>query len=154
MEKTEALKVVEANQANQLVWIQVRNQLWPDDLDSQKQETSQLLTEPSEIAFLLIDEDGLAHGFIEGKYYQTKTVRYGHIEGWYVSPAVRGKGFGGMLLERLETWFLHHSIACFHSDTIPEEYPSSTKAHLENGYETLYELHVFMKKPPIDNSAT
>ena len=141
------MNVVEATKTNQAEWVQIRNQLWPDDLAAQKQETDQILLAPSEVAFLLVDEANTAHGFIEGKYYQAESVRYGHIEGWYVAPSVRGKGFGGLLLEQLESWFLHHSIACFHSDTIPTEYPLSTKAHLENGYEALYELRVFMKKP-------
>lgn len=140
------MRIVTADEEQQDVWIDLRNRLWPGDLASHQQDVAGILSAPSEIAFLLIDDLGKGYGFIEGKYYQTKNHRYGHVEGWFVEPSLRGKGFGRKLLDKLEHWFLHHSIERFYSDTIEKEYPLSKLAHIENGYEQIYQLSVFLKK--------
>jgi len=141
------MKVIEASNANLSAWAELRNALWPGDLDAHRAEIDEMLSDPSQAAFLLVDEDEISHGFIEGKYYQAKDQRYGHVEGWYLAPEMRGKGYGQMLMSQLEAWFLHHSIACFHSDTIEAEYPLSKQAHLNNGYEEAYSLRIFVKNP-------
>ncbi len=140
------MEIVQTKLQHQHTWVAVRKRLWPGDPENHKQETAAIVAADSENAFLLIDGQGKAHGFIEGKYYHAKGQKYGHVEGWFVEPQLRGQGFGAQLLEALEHWFLHHSITCFHSDTIEEEYPLSKRAHIQNGYEPIYQITVLLKK--------
>jgi GNAT superfamily N-acetyltransferase len=139
------MQVVEAQQRDIESWAALRNCLWPGEIQMHLDEARQLLSQKDEIAFLLRDKGGALHGFVEGKYYHSGNKPYGHIEGWYVLPGERSKGYGRLLLERLESWFLHHAITHYHSDTIETDYPLSKKAHEANGYKVLYKITVFGK---------
>lgn len=147
------MQVTQAKEQHLDQWATLRSQLWPDELALHRREIADILADDTQTAFLLQDESHTLHGFIEGKLYQTATTRYGHVEGWYVSPTLRGQGYGQLLLEQLEAWFLHHAIDCYHSDTIEAEYPLSKSAHLKGGYTELFTLTIFIKKPD-DNGAT
>ena len=56
------------------------------------------------------------------------------------------KGIGKLLMDALENWFTHHAIVKFYSDTIPEEFPQSTAAHLHSGYKVLHNITIFLKE--------
>ncbi len=140
------MTIVQAEKKHRGSWVGLRNQLWPGNLAAHAREVDGILSEDSEIAYLLVGEDGVPHGFIEGKCYHSAHHEYGYVEGWFVEPNWRGEGHGQALLDRLEQWFLHHSIERFHSDTDEREYPLSKPAHLRGGYREAYKISVFIKR--------
>jgi GNAT superfamily N-acetyltransferase len=144
------MQPVEATQDHLPSWLALRRQLWPDPDPHHLQEMQEILASPSMIAFLLFDDDQEPVGFIEGALYLTASRKYGYVEGWYVIPSRRGQGWGGRLLSALEQWILHQSISLVLSDTIPEVYSLSTRAHLENGFRELMTIRVFAKQLDTD----
>lgn len=139
------MRIVEATVGHIPAWINLRNALWPGTISSHGEEALEILEADHMACFLCYDGAALI-GFIEGGIYTQEHTRYGHIEGWYVVPDRRGQGIGHALMEQLESWFLHHSIRLFHSDTDPIAYPTSTTAHERNGYQHLYDLRIFLKR--------
>jgi aminoglycoside 6'-N-acetyltransferase I len=140
------MRVIQATSGHIQPWLGLRRQLWPDPDEAHLPEMQEILGSESAAAFLLLNERNEAIGFIEGALYLGGPRPYGYIEGWFVVPAFRGRGLGGQLLGSLEGWILHHSISLVLSDTIPEEYPLSTRAHAHYGYEALKNLTIFIKK--------
>ena len=136
---------IQADSTRLQQWIALRNELWPGESQTHRNEVVEILEDSNQTAFLLIDEDEKLQGFIEGQIYTSKDHRYGHVEGWFVTDSVRGRGYGRKLMEQLEQWFLHHAIGQVYSDTIEKEYPLSKKVHLDNGYSELFQLSVFVK---------
>src|SRR3954468_16198702 len=133
------MQLVEATQEHLPSWLALRRQLWPEpDPQRHLQEMQEILASPAMIAFLLFDGVSMADeesiAFIEGALYLTASHKYGYVEGWYVIPNRRGEGCGRQLLGALEEWILHQSISLVLSDTIPESYPLSTRAHRQNGF--------------------
>ena len=140
------MQIVEATQAHLQSWLALRRQLWPDPDPHHLQEMQEILASPTLVAFLLLDDDEQPAGFIEGALYLTASQKYGYVEGWYVIPNRRGAGLGRRLLGALEQWILHQSITLILSDTSPEDYPLSTRAHHENGFRELMTIRVFAKQ--------
>ncbi len=140
------MRIIGARQEDIPGWLALRQQLWPDMDEIHLPEMQAILAAETAAAFLMLDGDGRPVGFIGGALYLDGPKNYGYVEGWFVEPAHRNTGLGGQLLGALEEWILHHSIDLVLSDTIPEEYPLSTRAHHRHGYETLKELTVFIKK--------
>ena len=140
------MQILAANDAHIDQWIALRQLLWDDPDDLHLQEAEKILSSDSEAAFLLFDDENRAIGFIEGALYLDETNKYGYVEGWFVHSDYRGRGLGGQLLDALEQWFLHRSISLVLSDTIPAEYPLSTKAHKVNGFKDLMTLQIFVKQ--------
>ena len=143
------MQLVEATQDYLPSWLSLRRQLWQVPDQHHLQEMQEILASPSMVAFLLFDGEE-AIGFVEGALYLTAPRQYGYVEGWYVIPNRRGQGWGARLLDALEQWILHQSIGLVLSDTIPEEYPLSARAHQENGFKELMTIRVFAKQLETD----
>jgi aminoglycoside 6'-N-acetyltransferase I len=139
------VEIIEAAEPYLEAWLSLRKQLWPDPDDVHLSEMHTILASETAIAFLLVPAAGEAVGFIEGALYFNASQAYGYVEGWFVVPAYRRQGLGGQLLAALEEWMLHHSIHLSLSDTIPEEYPLSSQAHVKYGYRPLKTVQIFIK---------
>ena len=95
--------------------------LWPsNNLEELEQEFAGLLTEPEAAVFLKL-EDGipvgfaqcqLRHDYVEG----TETSPVGYLEGIYVAPACRHRGFAAALLRACEDWAREMGCTEFASD--------------------------------------
>jgi aminoglycoside 6'-N-acetyltransferase I len=143
--------VVPATAEHEKPWLALRKQLWLDPDEDHRREMGEILASPEAAAFLIFASNGVAVGFIEGALYQERQEKYGYVEGWFVLPAYRRQGLGGRLLGTLEQWMLHHSISLVLSDTIPDEYPLSSKAHARHGFKTLMNLQIFMKQVEVQD---
>jgi len=147
------MQIVEATREHLPAWLALRRQLWPVADEQHVEEMEAILASPYMTAFLLLAEDGEPLGFVEGALYLDAHRKYGYVEGWYLIPERRGEGLGSRLLAALEQWILHHSIALVLSDTDPEAYPASTRAHRSNGYRELMTIRVFVKRMGDDGGA-
>ncbi|MBV7336961.1 GNAT family N-acetyltransferase [Chloroflexi bacterium TSY] len=139
------MKIIDATVQQLEEWIALRKQLWDDSREVHVAEINALLASEHQIGYLLLNEEEVPVGFIEGALYLDGNQKYGYVEGWYVAPAYRKQGNGGRLLGALEQWVLHHAISLVLSDTIPDEYPLSPKAHANNGFKELMNLQIFVK---------
>ena len=139
------MRIVEADATFLEQWLSLRQMLWEHPLELHVVEAEKILATDLETAFLLLDDDNQILGFIEGALYLEGGQKYGYVEGWFVHPDFRQKGYGGLLQDALEEWFLHRSIALVLSDTIPEKYPISARAHHRHGFKDLMTIQVFTK---------
>ena len=126
-------------------WVELRHQLWPDaSMESLRLEAKSVLAAPEEICFLVFNNADVIIGFAEAAIYRGPSAPYAHLEGWYVLPQWRGRGFGRELLDCVEQWCLHHTIYKLTSDTTTD-YPLSPAAHKHLGFKTVCEFTIFMK---------
>lgn len=140
------MKIFEASEADIEAWLELRQDLWPGPDEEHLTEMRDILSSDSQIAFLMADPENKAIGLIEGAVYLKSPQPYGYVEGWFILPEYRRQGLGGQLLGRLEEWILHQGIALSLSDTIPEEYPLSPKAHAKYGYRKFRTMQIFIKE--------
>ena len=115
------MKIIEATVQHLEDWIALRKQLWDDPQEIHVAEINTLLASKQQIGYLVLNEEEVPIGFIEGALYLDSNQKYGYVEGWYVVPAYRKQGNGALLLGALEQWVLHHAISLVLSDTIPDE---------------------------------
>jgi GNAT superfamily N-acetyltransferase len=66
-----------------------------------------------------MDPEAGAVGFVEAAVHMGPKGPYGHVEGWYVMPELRGRGHGWALIHHVENWCLHRAICLLTSDTDP-----------------------------------
>ena len=105
-------------------WLAMRTDLWPGSKKSHTEDIQRFLAgnsrEPLQV-LLAFDECGIAVGFIELsiRAYAEGCVsdNVAFIEGWYVSPAMRGKGVGADLVRAAEVWALSQGCVELGSDT-------------------------------------
>lgn len=140
------MKILRASETHFDAWLTLRKLLWPDAEETHEREMHDIISSDNQAAFLMFNPDNEPIGFIEGALYLHSPQKYGYIEGWFMLPQYRGRGYGGQLLGFLEEWFLHHAIALSLSDTIPREYPLSPRAHAKYGYRELSTLKIYIKE--------
>lgn len=105
------IRVFEA--ADTEVWAILRSRLWPDAnpqvlaLESRRFAQGHAL---ANITAVFLAEDGVSIpvGFLELSVRAfadgCESMPVPHVEGWYVEPAARGKGFGKALMLAAEGW--------------------------------------------------
>ncbi|WP_108124260.1 GNAT family N-acetyltransferase [Saccharospirillum mangrovi] len=141
-----------AQSADLDAWADLRLALWPwNEREDLLQGSRVMLDNAHEVAFIAWQDDQPI-GLIEGQIRRGDDAQlYGHVEGWYVVDAARGKGVGGKLMDALSQWFLHHHIRTLFSDTIPD-YPLSPAAHRAAGFEEVDRIIIFRKRLDTDTN--
>jgi aminoglycoside 6'-N-acetyltransferase I len=122
-------------------WVQMREALWPDDLDAHRQSAQRFFAghrhEPAEV-LLAFDEGGRAVGFAELSIRNIvdscDTDRVAYLEGWYVDPPSRRIGIGAALIAGAERWAVQQGCSEFGSDALIDN-PISLLAHRALGFE-------------------
>jgi aminoglycoside 6'-N-acetyltransferase I len=120
-------------------WVRLRDALWPGSLSDHDAETRAYFEKrPKAPIIFVAAADGRLVGFLELDYRKyaprCSSSPVPFIEGWYVEPALQGKGIGRALVEAAEAHARaagHHEIA---SDAELEN-TDSIAAHLALGYE-------------------
>ena len=140
------MEIRKAEEADLEAWAALRRALWPDYAhDALFSEERAILASPDRVCFLLVDPEAGAVGFVEAGIYMGPNGPYVHVEGWYVMPEFRGRGYGRALIQRVENWCLHRAICLLTSDTDPA-YPLSSDAHARAGFRKLHDLTIFIKE--------
>ena len=130
-------------------WVRLREALWPGSLSDHETETRTYFEERLKAPIVFVAEaDGRLVGFLELDYRKyapgCSSSPVPFIEGWYVEPALQGRGIGRALVEAAETRARadgHHEIA---SDAELEN-TDGIAAHLAAGYEEVERIVCFRR---------
>lgn len=133
-------------------WVRLRDALWPGSLPDHEAETRVYFEKrPDAPTVLVAQVDGRLVGFLELDYRKyapgCRASPVPFIEGWYVEPALRGRGIGRALVEAAETRARaagHHEMA---SDAELGN-ADGIAAHLALGYEEIERVMCFRKALP------
>jgi aminoglycoside 6'-N-acetyltransferase I len=130
-------------------WVRLRDALWPGSLSDHDAETRTYFENRLELPIVLVAESGgQLVGFLEMDYRKyapgciSSPVPF--IEGWYVEPALQGRGIGRALVEAAEARARaagHHEMA---SDAEFEN-TGGIAAHLALGYGEVERIVCFRK---------
>ena len=144
-------------ESDRLHWVRLRDALWPGSLPDHEAETRKYFEErPESLDFardrapiiFVAETDGRLVGFLELDYRKyapgcvSSPVPF--IEGWYVEPALQGRGIGRALVEAAEGHARatgDHEIA---SDAEIEN-TDGVAAHLALGYEAVERVVCFRR---------
>lgn len=127
-------------------WIKLRHALWPGhEIEALAAGAKVILESDDEVCFVVTDELSKVVGFIEGAVHPGPRGPYGHVEGWYVIPEFRKRGYGKGLMAQFEQWCLHRAICLLTSDTTAS-YPTSPAAHARCGFREIHQFRIFMRE--------
>ena len=139
-------EIVESDRGH---WVRMRDALWPGSLSNHEIETRTYFEERHKAPIIFVAEaEGRLVGFLELDYRKyapgccSSPVPF--IEGWYVEPALQGRGIARALVEAAEARARaegHHEIA---SDAELEN-SDGIAAHLELGYEEVERIVCFRR---------
>ena len=107
-----------------------------------------ILARPDYAVFIAERPDGSVCGYVEvgGRAYADgcNSSPVGYIEGWYVDPDVRRRGYGRALLAAAETWARERGYTEMASDARLGD-SVSLEAHVRNGYAVVDRIVQFRK---------
>ena len=133
-------------------WTELRQALWPDAVPDEHAEAIARYfagTLPEPIMVLLAEDgDGRPIGFVElslrayAEGCQSDNVAY--VEGWYVSPEVRGRGVGRALIGAAEDWARREGCTELASDAQLDN-AASAAAHEALGFSEVGQIRCFRR---------
>jgi len=134
---------------DRLDWVRLREALWPGSLSDHDAETRKYFEISHNAPIIFVAEaDGRVVGFLELDYRKyapgCRSSPVPFIEGWYVEPALQGRGIGRALVEAAEARARaegHFEIA---SDAEIEN-TDGIAAHLALGYEEVERVVCFRR---------
>jgi aminoglycoside 6'-N-acetyltransferase I len=142
----------EATEDDSSAWVEMRTALWPESGDDFRAELAQYFAGDSidiAEAFVIEADDGSLAGFIElniRSYAEgSRSPRVPYVEGWYVAPQWRDKGYGKALMQRAEQWARDNGFNEIASDTGPEN-EKSIALHKRLGFQETDRVVCFLKK--------
>ncbi len=131
-------------------WLRLRIALWPRQTPAElAAELDEIAADPMQPVFVAALPDGRLCGFLEVAVHSEApgctSDRIGYLEGWYVDPALRGRGIGAGLVALGEAWAREQGCTEMASDT-DGDYPVSPQAHAALGYGEVHR-EIFFRKP-------
>lgn len=140
-----------AQESDAAAWLKMREELWPGSAKSHADEIERYfagqLREPLQVLLAFDDHEENA-GFIElsiRAYAEgCVTDRVAFVEGWFVSPGMRGKGVGADLIHGAEAWARTQGCSELGSDTEVDNLDSAA-AHRALGFEEVSVVRCFRK---------
>jgi aminoglycoside 6'-N-acetyltransferase I len=139
-------QIVESDRGH---WVRLRDALWPGSLSDHDAETQQYFeTRPGAPIIFVAETDGRLVGFLELDYRKyapgCSSSPVPFIEGWYVEPALQGRGIGRALVEAAEA---HARTAGHHEMGSDAELGNAdgVAAHLALGYEEVERVVCFRR---------
>lgn len=113
-----------ASKEDKTEWLRLRMVLWTDvSKEIHEKEISTMLSNPERfITFIAYDSHNLSIGFLEASIHEIidegcVVKHFGYIEGWYIEPNYRRKGFGAELVKTSEQWALEQGLKEMAVDT-------------------------------------
>lgn len=135
-------------------WLRLRQALWPDCPEAEHlAEMQAFLLDPDRYAqFVAYDEDGQATGFAEAALRTdyvngTATSPVVFLEGIYVAPRYRRKGWGRALVGAVTAWARARGCRELASDALLEN-EASHLMHRALGFEETERVVFFRKQLP------
>lgn len=138
--------------ADRAAWVRLRRTLWPDGSEAEHgEETDRFFSGLSRnplAVFVAEDPAGGLVGFAEVsiRFYAEGclTDRVGYLEGWFVTPEVRGRGIGRALVSAAEEWARSQGCTEFASDAEADN-EQSALAHRALGFAEAGTVRCFRK---------
>jgi len=130
---------------------QLAHELWPDaSLSELFDDFNRMITSDNDAAFICRLEDhtpiAFAHVAIRNEYVEgTFTSPVGYLEGIYVRPAFRNRGFAKKLLTMGEGWVKDKGCVEFASDTELDN-TVSQQFHKRSGFIEACRMICYVKK--------
>ena len=133
-------------------WLEMRCALWPGSNANHASDVERFFSGPARnpmAVFIARDETLVAVGFAElsirpyAEGCSTDNVAF--LEGWFVTPAARGRGVGRALVTACEQWARAHGCSEFASDSQPDN-AASIAAHVALGFKDEGLVRCFSKK--------
>jgi len=139
-------EIVESDRAH---WVRLREALWPGFLPDHDAETRKYFENRPQAPIIFVAEaDGRLVGFLELDYRKyapgCRSSPVPFIEGWYVEPALQGRGIGRALVEAAEA----HARAAGHHEIASDAELENTEgiaAHRALGYEEVERVVCFRR---------
>lgn len=127
----------------------MRHALWPDERPEEAVEgMAEWEARADAVVLVAVRPDGSVCGFVEAgsRPYADgcETSPVGYVEGLYVDPDVRRKGYGRALLAAAEDWARASAYREMASDALIDN-EMSRLAHLASGYEEVARVIQFRK---------
>jgi len=129
----------------------LRKALWPDcSMDMHSVEIREIVDYPDTTTVLvIIDDAGNVHGFAELRIRErvdgSTSPRVGYLEGWYVAPEFRGRGWGKKLIEEACTWVRSKGLTELASDAEAQN-DQGIAAHARAGFSETFRVVQFIRR--------
>ena len=146
----------EINEDDIAVWSDMRSDLWPDTQDGHIKEIREYFAGSSIdiVVTYVVEADHQVIGFIELNVRNfaegSRCSKIPYVEGWYVKPEYRGKGYGASLMRMAEQWALSLGYSELASDTELEN-TLSIAMHKHLGFDETERVVCFLKKLDASN---
>jgi aminoglycoside 6'-N-acetyltransferase I len=131
-------------------WLTLREELWQGSREEHLEEMRSFLSEPERFAqFVCYSEDGQPVGFVEASVRHdyvngTSTSPVAFLEGIYVIPEFRRKGFASQLIAAVAAWGRSRGCKELASDT-PLDNNVSQAVHRALGFTETERVIYFVK---------
>jgi aminoglycoside 6'-N-acetyltransferase I len=144
------MKIVAAEERYREPWLRMRVVLWPEcPREESSEEITGILQGGRQAAFLALDDDGAAIGFVEVStrdYVEgCHSTPVGYVEGIYVRPGNRKERVGEGLIRVAESWACRRGCLEMGSDTRLDD-TRSIAFHKAMGFRETDRQVVFLKE--------